>query len=365
MRLLDRYLFRELFAPLVYCLGGFMIFFISWQLYSDLDRLQAARLHFLDVVEYAVSVSPEFLVAALPVALLLALLYTLTYLGRHNEITAMRAAGVSLWRISAPYFVVGFFASLALFALNEFCVPQSNDWSEQILNRYTPKAVMKTSDTDATDALAFQNDRAHRTWFFRQFHVRTGELEGVIVMTNGWRLEADRAVYTNGLWEFFHVAEYIQREPTATFSPLLQTNALAMTQFHETPREMQIEIKINKGEQTFTRKNIVSLRDILDYLRLRPGVQSGWVLTQLHQRLAAPWTCLVVVLIAIPFGAASGRRNLFFGVAGSIFICFLYFVIQRVSFSLGDGGHLPGWLAAWLPNVIFAVAGIILTARVR
>jgi lipopolysaccharide export system permease protein len=96
-----------------------------------------------------------------------------------------------------------------------------------------------------------------------------------------------------------------------------------------------------------------------------PRADASWLLTKFHGRLAAPWTCLVVVLIAIPFGAASGRRNLFVGVAGSIFICFAYFIIQQVSLALGSAGHLPGWLAAWLPNMIFGTAGLVLTARVR
>ena len=62
----------------------------------------------------------------------------------------------------------------------------------------------------------------------------------------------------------------------------------------------------------------------------------------------------MVVLIAIPFGAASGRRNLFFGVAGSIFICFGFFVVQQFSLAMGSGGYWPPWLAAWLPNMVFA-----------
>jgi lipopolysaccharide export system permease protein len=95
------------------------------------------------------------------------------------------------------------------------------------------------------------------------------------------------------------------------------------------------------------------------------GKDVSSLLTKLHGRLAAPWTCLVVVLIAIPFGAGSGRRNMFFGVAGSIFICFGYFVVQQISFAVGQGGHVPAWLAAWLPNLIFGAAGIILMARVR
>jgi lipopolysaccharide export system permease protein len=69
--------------------------------------------------------------------------------------------------------------------------------------------------------------------------------------------------------------------------------------------------------------------------------------------------------MAIPFGAQSGRRNLFVGVAGSIFICFGYFVLQNVSLALGMNGQLPPWLAAWLPNLFFAAAGTCLILRTR
>src|SRR5258708_25424824 len=102
MRLLDRYLFRELLAPLAYCLGGFLIFWISFSLFNDLDKLQTAKLRLFDVIEYSIAMTPEFLVTALPVALLLALLYTLTHHARHNEITAMRPAGLRLCRVCPP-----------------------------------------------------------------------------------------------------------------------------------------------------------------------------------------------------------------------------------------------------------------------
>jgi lipopolysaccharide export system permease protein len=78
-----------------------------------------------------------------------------------------------------------------------------------------------------------------------------------------------------------------------------------------------------------------------------------------------PWTCLVVVLIALPFGAPSGRRNAFVGVASSIFIVLAFLVLTRVGLALGTGGHLPPWVAGWLPNIVFSAAGLWLTARVR
>jgi lipopolysaccharide export system permease protein len=107
---------------------------------------------------------------------------------------------------------------------------------------------------------------------------------------------------------------------------------------------------------------------LLNYLRLHPNPtrsDAAWLHTKLHGRLAAPWTCLVVVLIAIPFGAVGGRRNVYVGVASSIVICFIYFVLQQVGLALGTGGSLPPWLAAWFPNLSFGLAGLWLTMRVR
>ena len=87
--------------------------------------------------------------------------------------------------------------------------------------------------------------------------------------------------------------------------------------------------------------------------------------TQLYGRLAAPWTCLVVVLIALPFGASVGRRNVFVGVASSIFICFTYFILMRFGLALGTGHKLLPWVAAWFPNLFFSAIGIWLTHRAR
>jgi len=83
---------------------------------------------------------------------------------RHNEITAMRAAGVSLWRLCVPYLVVGLAASVVLFWLNEWCVPRSANWAERILNRH----VQKPGDAGTQDEFrnfGFTNARDHRTWF--------------------------------------------------------------------------------------------------------------------------------------------------------------------------------------------------------
>jgi lipopolysaccharide export system permease protein len=360
---------RELLTPLVYCQGGFLIFWISYDLFTDLDKLQDAKLHLLDVIEYAIAMTPAFLVTVLPIALLLALLYTLTNHARHNEITALRAAGVSLWRLCVPYFLVGFVASGALFALNEICVPQSTAWAERILNRY----VHKPDDTQ-NQFHGFTNARANRIWVFNEYHPQAAEMSGSIVVN--WtlpdgsirKLYADRAIYTKHGWTFSNVKEFEQASETAPILPFLQTNMLAMTEFDETPAEIENEIKMGEYENLHSRKLNIPLSVLWEYLQRHPNLppsEAGRLLTKLYGRLAAPWTCLVVVLIAIPFGVAPGRRNLFVGVAGSVFICFTFFVLQQVGLALGTGGFLPACLAAWLPNMAFGTTGLLLTARVR
>ena len=370
MRLLDRYLFRELFTPMAYCLGGFLIFWISYDLFTELEELQERKLHLLDVIGYSVAKTPEFLVTILPVALLLALLYTLTHHARHNEITAMRAAGVSLWRICAPYFAFGLAASVALFALNESLVPRSNDWADQILHRYVHNPDDTTTHKEQT---SYFNAGARRWWKFAEYRANTTEMTGPNVgwfLPDGsWReVRADRAVHTNGVWIFFNATEYEQTSQSVPEIPILVTNVLAMPQFKETPKDIERDIRFSKYESLNPRKLNIPLAELWGHLRAHPEytpAQASVWRTKFDGRLAAPWTCLVVVLIAIPFGAASGRRNLFFGVAGSIFICFGFFVVQQFSLAFGSGGYLAAWLAAWLPNLIFGGMGLWLTARVR
>ena len=372
MRLLDRYLLRELLIPLGYCLGGFLIFWIAFDLISSLNRYQESHLGLRDVAELYAAKLPEVLVLILPIALLLALLYTLTNHTRHNEFTAIRAAGVSLMRICAPYLAVGLVLSPVLFVMNEYLASNSANRQDEIMNRHqTGRAGQANSDESGS--LGFYNTRDDHNWSFASYNLRTSVMTKPKVW---WKsvtgdnlfLRAERAGWTNGAWTFYNVEE--QSGKPGSMVTILETNELAMTEFSETPEQVKREIKFAKR---FAKPSLdsteVPVAEILDYLDLHPTdlaqKTKWWLHTQLQGRLAAPWTCLVVVLIAIPFGAASGRRNLFAGVAGSIVICFIYYVLLKLGLALGTGGYLPAWLAAWFPNISFSLAAVWMILRVR
>ena len=376
MRLLDRYLLRELLLPLAYCLVGFSIAFIAFDLSSNISDLQKAKMTGGEIVEYYIDRLPEFLVTSyvMPLSLLLAMLYALTNHSRHHEITAMRAAAIPMWRIAMPYFVVGILFSLAMFYLNESLLPAGLDAADRLKTRRGDQS--KSGDKIRRKNFFFINTAANRKWYIGEYHLRKDQMLNIEIdwrRTNGsrWQIKADEAWWNNSHWVFSNNVEQLLYSSEVGALPIAsRTNVLVIPELTETPAFIRKEIKMSGLTDTarsFKRVQIPSIT-IIDYLNSHPNLdpkQKRRIRTLLHSRLAVPWICVVVVLIAVPFGAMPGRRNVFVGVASSLAICFVFFVLRELTLELGTGGTLPPWLAAWLPNILFSATGIVLMARIR
>jgi len=373
MRLLDRYLLRELIVPFTYCLVGFLVLLISCDLIVQLGEYQKLKLTAMEVLTLYAIRTPEMLVLILPVVFLLALLYTLTNHARHHEITAIRAAGVGLFRLAMPYLGMGFFLSGVVLAVNELWVPQSLEAAEDLLDRH--KLDRAGPDRHKTEQkLGFYNAVEHRWWFIELYDLTSGGMRKPHVIwippPDGPRTEilAEGAEYAEGSWVFTNGYRFVYPSVTNAVPQQQPFESLTMTWFKETPDQIRSEIKISKLKGfKEARKIQLSIREIVEYQKLHPGdhSKSAMLDTKLYGRWATPWTCLVVVLIALPFGAASGRRNVVVGVASSIVICFTYFILAQLSLALGTGGRVPPLVAAWAPNGFFGLAGLILTLRLR
>lgn len=491
MRLLDRYLVRELMLPLGICLGGFLLFWVAFDLFSELNNLQQQHAGLADIARLYWLRLPQLLLTILPVGLLLALLYALTQHARHQELTAMRAAGVGIWRICFPYYLVGLLFSGALYLVNEVIAPDAREkedtlrasWSDPGITepgrawrnnisffnhaelrswslggfnletgelrqarvafflppnarqelvadgarwnapsgtngvwvltnafelvfrssddplparRRRPMQVLNTTELGA-DALAITNWPFHSkseltngvlyaglrqdgagkgpSWDVEQYSSATGELRGLhgsAPLESGARriILAEAGLYTNSAWHLYRSREYLYRSGSDVYPVETASDELVIPNLTETPEIIRSEIRVTGllRQSRLLKKPELAAYQIRDYQRLHPNLRPGdgaILETQLQAHLAAPWTCLVVTFIAVPFAAPSGRRNLFYGVAGSIALAFGYFVIQRLGFAIGQRGIATPWLAAWLPNLFFGLLGLGLTTRVR
>ncbi|HLP75479.1 MAG TPA: LptF/LptG family permease, partial [Candidatus Paceibacterota bacterium] len=375
MRLLARYLLRECLVAFAFCFSAFLMFWIASDLITQLHDLQEKKLRGGDVVLYYIYKTPEFLPIAVPVALLLALLYALTNHARHNEITAIRAAGVSMWRLSLPYFGIAIVSGATLFALNEYVAPSASEMADAILTRRVSGQPGKESRQVVKNRL-ITNSREGRTWYLPVYNRITGEISSP---TLHWQLRdgsvryirAKLAVFTNGAWTFFEVNERNRAPGTDSIQVQVPfTNVLTLAELTETPEMINSEISISGqfGNEGRTRRADIPISVISDYLHLHPNPEPrlrAWLYTKLYGRFAAPATCLVVVVLAVPFAAGSGRRNVFVGVAASIVIFFAYYILQQFGFAFAEAGRIPAWIGAWFPNLLVGATGLWLMARVR
>ena len=395
MRLLDRYLLRELLVPLAYCLAGFQIFWTAFDLYSNLDEYRQAKLSFAQIGELYLCKTPELLTTVLPMGLLLGVKYALTQLARNNEITAMRAAGIGLTRLSLPFVGTAVVLGVGQFALIELVGADAAAAAERLQRGGAPVArgvwherMLAINDVDG---------RRHTLGPVR-FNESTrdiGEVTAEFLDEQGGRHQflpqtgkECRGEWTSRGWLFYNV-QWLWFAPGAADATLptssLELGATNVAALKIHPRALQQQVALHRIETRLGgsdlskeagRHLLFSVGDLLAYCRQKEGLQPGQpmyarVYTQLHGRLAQAWTCLAVVLVALPLGTLLGKRKAFVGVASSIAICFAYMLFFQGCLTWGTNGALPAlgmWgpvVAAWLPNVVVAGTGLFLSRRLQ
>ena len=178
---------------------------------------------------------------------------------------------------------------------------------------------------------------------------------------------AAKAVWENGAWTLYNVNDYRPTEGFPESHPLKFHPKLVMDEFDESPGEIEGELKISPlFDKRAHKRWSVSLAQIDGYRRLHPGMEKkkkAILDAQYQARLAEPLTCLIVVLIAIPFAAPSGRRNAAVGVAAGIVVCLAFFMVQQMSMAFV--GQYSAHIAAWTPHALFGGISAWQITRVR
>jgi len=365
MRLLDRYLIREWLIPFGVCLAGFMVLWIAFDLINGLGDFTEAGLGAAEIARYYWVTLPGNFFVVVPVALLLSLMYAINQHSRHHEFIAIRNAGVGMFRMSAPYLLVGVLLSTGLYWSNERWLPSGLREGEII------KGGQAASEENPLGRgwianVNFHNDEANRDWQIPAFNPATGEMSGVdknpIIISWKWNddqpkreIMAVKGRWENGGWTFYQVKDYMPTEGFPEVHPITLHQTLRLEEIDETPMQIEGELKIAPlFDKRAHKRWSVSLAEIDGYRRIHPDItpeKKAILNAQYQARLAEPLTCLIVVLIAIPFAAPSGRRNAAVGVAAGIIACLAFFMVQQ--FAMAVVGQLSPHFAAWTPHALF------------
>jgi lipopolysaccharide export system permease protein len=213
MKILTRYLLTGLLFPLLYCLLGLSLVFIVSDLIDNFSDFLESGIRFREILYYYSQLLPSVFVEILPVCLLLAMLYSLSRLTRHSEITAMRAGGVSIGRIVLPFLGAGLAATLLTMLVHEKIAPDAT-WRAEMFVEY--QKAGRNQERYFQDHLALKYHR--RVWNIQRFDLRDGSMQNVEMVeqredgSDAIKYNAEQARWLDGRWWFINLVVQSYRE---------------------------------------------------------------------------------------------------------------------------------------------------------
>lgn len=361
MHILDRYIIREFLLPFLYCLTAFVFLYITIDLFGHLDEILKYHVALQTIRDYYLSMVPTIFIQTSPIAVLLATLYILVRLNRHNEITGMKASGINLLRILKPLLCLGLLITTMAFIVNDRIVPQAFLTSQTIKQEKMRRVAKKKKDKVIKDVTLCGTK--NRIYYANSYHPAQKRLFGVIVLEHDennllkTKIIAKSAQWTGEEWKSYEVTIYNYQKGQMVGKSLVFKEKI---------------LDLDERPADFLRSEIqpdfMSYRQLEDYIdRFKTsGYKPVKELVNLHCKISLPFINLIIILIGAPFALASKRGGAWAGIVMCIAISILiisYYGAIAVSVALGETGFLPPAVSAWLANVVFGAVGIVLIGK--
>ncbi len=354
MRLLDKYIIREYLRTLFIILMSFSVIFIIVDIFDQLPRLLRNGAEFNQAIIFFILRIPYLFIMTSALGVLLSGLFLMNTLSRYNESIAIRAAGISITRMVLPLFVFAFLYSILIMIVGEFVLPKTESYRDYVYNveikgkERQDNRVRSNIHYPGKDNYLFAINyfdgykNEIRNLDISQFDYDTGEVKRQII--------SERALWKDNIW--IGQKCYVRER---------NKDGRVYNQYYDKLRIPELDVTPEGFIKKMKDPNSMNFFELYDYIkRLKHiGEIHNKELVDLHFKVAFPFANFIIILFCVPLASASTRskgRGIVFLIG--LLICFLYLSTLRISQSLGHNGVLEPWLAAWMPNIIFLLAGI-------
>jgi LPS export ABC transporter permease LptG len=334
------------------------------------------------VADYLVYFAPGVLHVVLPISCLIGAIVSITLLSRTSELVAIRAAGVSLRRVTLPILLLSVLFGALMFAVQDRIAPPANRKAQAIKDRIQRRAP-RTHGLPATGSWRFGSGGVD-LYHFRMHEPSKDVYHGLSVFTfdrsatrpriTGHRFSEVARSRPDDLWELeggwfrsFDVVEGIG-EPTKV------AHIQSLLNLYEDPYELELDLPADlmeerrwlapRGDEVPEEVSVTELKEKIVTLR-----NSGYDITRLrvayYRRFAEALAPFVMVLLGLPFAFRVGRRGSLYGIGVALLLVLVYWATFAVFNALGLETVLPPPVAAWTPNALFGLLGAYLLLYVR
>jgi lipopolysaccharide export system permease protein len=350
MNVLDKYILKKFLINLFISVGAFVIIFLIVDLIENIDKFIDRDATISTVFIYYIYYIPQIISLTLPVSMLLACLFTLGSMSQHNEIVAQKSAGVSLYRIFTPLFIIAFIISIASGFFNEFLVPWTN---QERLDLYRYEIKKNPKNKAARRNNIYLQDISNRKISIAFFDGRTNEAKKVSLQYFDGRqlikrIDANSMIWKNHNWIMHDVIERVFADSLVALNKYDQ---LVLKDLKFKPENL-LELQKQPEEMSYTELQTF----IIDMTRIGAEVRK-WIV-ELNMKISYPFANFIIILFGAPIAARKRRSGTAVGIGIALLICFVYFLFIRMGQVMGHQGTIDPLLGAWLGNIIFGIAGI-------
>jgi LPS export ABC transporter permease LptG/LPS export ABC transporter permease LptF len=367
-QVVDRYVLKSFLFWFALLLTGFVLMTHVYTFFDLLSDIVKNNIAMTRVFTYLFFLTPQLIFDSAPMSVLVAVLITFGVLAKHNEITAMKASGVSLYRLAVPVLAAALFMSGGLFAFAHYYVPDANRKQDAIRKEIKGKPVQTYLLPDRHWVFDPGTNNDPRVFYFK-YHIDGAQK----VMWGPQVFELDAAD--------FRIRKHISAEK-ARWEPTLHTwifengwsrsiSASGQVKLNNFAGQAATFAEIDERPDYFLQEVLqdqqMNYQQLAAYIRelQRSGIDTIALQVSFYRKFALPLFALVMALISVPFAFLAGNRGAMAGVGVSFAIAIAYWTIGKIFEQLGDVNLLPAALAAWSPDVIFAMAGMYFFTRMR
>ncbi len=357
MKRIDRYMAGRFIRMILMAVAAFTILFVVVDAFDNINRWMEKSPGWGAFLKYYAYGLPYIVVLVMPVAVLLCSLFLVTSLARNNELTAMRASGISIPRVFAPMLVVGFLISVGVLAVGDFVVAGAN----------YRQAMVKRVEIDGKDPIDYgmRHSFAHRSLSgaIMEIGFFDGRTETVTGAVLEWfddesrvtrRLDAGRMIWNDSVWTACQVEERL-------FGP----GGEMEYRWHDSLRVPEIpDTPLDLGSRVMSPEemNLFELSEHIGRVRAAGG-NPRESLVEFWITLFFPFSSFIMVLVGAPMATRNPRSGRSTSVAAAIFLAFIFFSLTRFGQTLGNKGALAPVLAAGMSNALFILLGSVLFFR--
>jgi lipopolysaccharide export system permease protein len=358
MKLVDRYLLEGFLKPFSACVLIFALLVVLGRFFDKMSVFTSYHARARDIIMYITLGLPLWLNFVLPVATLLAVLFSLGQHQQQGEVSALRSAGIPNLRLFTPYFMTGLF--LVIFSLvgGLTFLPKVNYESRVVYRVKIKKEVIGHYRREHVVAAG----RNQRRYTIGWLDVEKNEMRDVVM--DGFdgsahlieNVSAKRALYREGKWTFYN-GKKILYDPKQPGMFIQEDFKEMRVNIDESPQDFALQ---DKNPEDMTGKDMAAR---IRRLRLL-GVPSSREEVALQSRIALPFAHLVVITLGIPFALKSARKGKLQTFGYALGVAFMYWGSVSIAQSFGEQGYVPAWVAAWVPNFLFLGIGTWLMRKI-